>query len=50
MSFALVDNLKVQHAKPVKAWLEQNKAHIEVFYLPSYSPELIPDERCGPKA
>ena len=42
--FCLVDNLKVHHAKPVKAWLEQNTAHIEVFYLPSYSPELNPDE------
>lgn len=42
--FALVVNLKVHHARPVKAWLEQNKAHIEVFYLPSYCPELNPDE------
>ena len=44
MSFALVDNLKVPHAKPVKAWLEQNKAHIEVFNLPSCRPNLNPDE------
>lgn len=42
--FLVLDNLKVHHAKPVKAWLAQNKAHIEVFYLPSYSPELNPDE------
>ena len=42
--FLILDNLKVHHAKSVKAWLEQNKAHIEVFYLPSYSPELNPDE------
>ena len=42
--FSLVDDLRVQHAKPVKAWLDQNKAHIEVFYLPSYCPELNPDE------
>lgn len=28
----------------VKAWLKQNQEHIEVFYLPSYSPELNPDE------
>jgi len=42
--FLVLDNLKVHHAKPVKAWLEANKAYIEVFYLPSYSPELNPDE------
>jgi transposase len=40
----VVDNLRVHHSKPVKAWLEQNKEKIEVFYLPSYSPELNPDE------
>ena len=42
--FLVLDNLRVHHGKPVKAWLEQNKAHIEVFYLPSYSPELNLDE------
>jgi hypothetical protein len=34
----------VHHAKPVKAWLAAHKEQIEVFYLPSYSPELNPDE------
>ena len=29
----------------MKEWLEKNAARIEVFYLPSYSPELNPDER-----
>jgi transposase len=42
--FLVLDNLRVHHAKPVKAWLAANKEHIEVFYLPSYSPELNPDE------
>ena len=42
--FLVLDNLKVHHARPVKAWLKQNQEHIEVFYLPSYSPELNPDE------
>ena len=42
--FLVLDNLKVHHAKPVKAWLQKNQEHIEVFYLPSYSPELNPDE------
>lgn len=42
--FLILDNLKVHHAKPVKAWLAEHAADIEVFYLPSYSPELNPDE------
>lgn len=43
--FLVMDNLKVHHCKPVKEWLEAHKERIEVFYLPSYSPELNPDER-----
>ncbi len=43
--FLILDNLSVHHCKPVKAWLEEHKDEIEVFYLPSYSPELNPDER-----
>lgn len=43
--FLNLDNLGVHHCKPVKAWLAKNRRHIEVFYLPSYSPELNPDER-----
>jgi len=43
--FLVLDNLGVHHCKPVKAWLEAHSAHLEVFYLPSYSPELNPDER-----
>ena len=42
--FLILDNLRVHHAKPVKAWLAKHKDNIEVFYLPSYSPELNPDE------
>jgi transposase len=42
--FLILDNLKVHHAKPVKKWLGEHKEEIEVFYLPSYSPELNPDE------
>lgn len=40
----ILDNLKVHHCKPVKAWLAENKKLVEVFYLPAYSPELNPDE------
>ena len=43
--FLIVDNLRVHHSKLVKAWAEEHKAQIELFYLPSYSPELNPDER-----
>jgi len=43
--FLILDNLRVHHCKPVKTWLEENKKCIEVFYLPSYSPQLNPDER-----
>jgi len=43
--FLILDNLRVHHSKPVKAWLEKNKEKIECFYLPSYSPELNPEER-----
>lgn len=34
-----------QKPEAVKAWLKENKAKIEVFYLPSYSPQLNLDER-----
>jgi len=42
--FLILDNLKVHHSKKVTCWLEVNKEKIEVFHLPSYSPELNPDE------
>jgi len=42
--YLILDNLRVHHSKPVKAWLAEHKEQIEVFYLPSYSPELNPDE------
>jgi len=42
--FIILDNLRVHHSKIVKKWVEENKDKIEIFYLPSYSPELNPDE------
>lgn len=42
--FLVLDNLKVHHSYIVRDWLEKHKEQIEVFYLPSYSPELNPDE------
>jgi len=50
--FLILDNLRVHHSKAVKEWLESHKNEIEVFFLPSYSPELNPDEylNCDLKA
>ena len=42
--FLILDNLRVHHSKPVKEWLQDHNGKIEIFYLPSYSPELNPDE------
>ena len=42
--YLILDNLRVHHSKPVKAWLAEHTHEIEVFYLPSYSPELNPNE------
>lgn len=50
--YLILDNLRVHHAKVFKAWLLEQADVIEVFYLPSYSPELNPDEylNCDLKA
>jgi transposase len=42
--FLILDNLRVHHSKRFRKWLVENAGIIEVFYLPSYSPELNPDE------
>lgn len=42
--FLILDNLKAHHAPAVVTWLDGHRDRIEVFYLPSYSPELNPDE------
>jgi transposase len=42
--YLISDNLKIRHSDLVNKWLEEHKDKIEVFYLPSYSPELNPDE------
>lgn len=43
-TYLILDNLKVHHSKLVKQWVEENKEFIELFFLPSYSPERNPDE------
>ena len=42
--FLILDNLRVHHSKIVKEWVQENTDKIELFYLPSYSPERNPDE------
>jgi transposase len=42
--YLILDNLRVHHGKPVKAWLAEHRTDIEVFYLPSYSPDRKPNE------
>ncbi|CAM3808595.1 IS630 family transposase [Arcobacter cloacae] len=42
--YLIVDNLRVHHAKLVKAWEEEHKDKIKLFYLPAYSPDYNPDE------
>ena len=42
--FLILNNLRVHHSHMVRDWLKGHKTEIEVFFLPSYSPELNPDE------
>jgi transposase len=42
--FLIVDRHPVHRSRKVKRWLEKNVQHIRMFFLPSYSPELNPDE------
>ena len=42
--YLILDNLRVHHSKPVKKWVKEHSDQIELFFLPSYSPELNPDE------
>src|ERR687889_2080749 len=42
--FVIVDNLPVDRAHRVTAWVHDNADRIELCYLPSYAPEHNPDE------
>ena len=42
---AIEDNAKPHIAKKVKAFVRDNKNKIAVYYLPTYSPDLNPDEQ-----
>jgi len=40
----ILDNLRVHHAKVIKRWVRRYSNLIELAFLPSYSPDLNPDE------
>jgi transposase len=42
--FLIVDNHPVHRSKKIKQWLQEHSDEIRLFFLPSYSPELNPDE------
>jgi transposase len=42
--FLIADRHPVHRAGKVKMWLAENEHRIRLFFLPSYSPELNPDE------
>lgn len=42
--FLILDNLRVHKARKVTEWVKRNSSHIQIFFLPPYSPELNPDE------
>ena len=42
--FLICDDLRVHHAYVFRDWLDERKHQIEIFYLPSYSPEYDPDD------
>ena len=42
--FLICDNHSTHHAKEVKRWVAARPERIELHFLPSYSPELNPDE------
>lgn len=43
--FLIIDQHPVHVAAKVKKWFKKNEKRIQVFYLPSYSPDLNPDEK-----
>ena len=42
--YLILDNFKVHHSYKVKDWVKEHENELELFFLPSYSPELNPDE------
>jgi len=42
--FLVVDGHPVHRSRKILKWIEEHKERIRLFFLPSYSPELNPDE------
>lgn len=42
--YFISDNLSVHHGKKVKAWAAKHQDQVELCFIPSYAPELNPDE------
>jgi len=42
--FLIIDNLRVHHAAIVRDWVRKHAERLELHFLPSYSPDLNPDE------
>lgn len=42
--FLILDNYSVHKSTEVKKFVEKNREKIEIFFMPTYSPELNPDE------
>jgi len=42
--YLIVDNLPAHHSSMVTDWVEKHKERIAIFHLPSYAPDLNPDE------
>lgn len=41
----VVDNFRIHQAKAVKAWLQNHRLRLRLYFLPTYSPRLNPIER-----
>jgi transposase len=42
--YLIVDNMRVHHARIVKAWEKKNESKIKLIYLPPYAPQHNPTE------
>lgn len=42
--YLIVDRHPVHRSSAVRRWVERNRRRLRMFFLPSYSPELNPDE------
>lgn len=40
----VVDNLKIHRSDPVEEYIQEQKGRLELHFLPSYAPDLNPDE------